>query len=150
MCFLLLRLEWLHFKNMKTNRHHIGNPQVSKGWDRGYFVDTECTINNSRDMSPGEHTICDINGNSLKLNDVKTGMLVKIRAKMFIILAMSIFTQPMGYGVSVLQHETYTFNSNISVYSYKLKKIIEQDPFGTTNFGNLGQQHTTSKHGKSR
>ena len=31
--------------------------------------------------SPGEHTICDINGNSLKLNDVKTGMLVKIRAK---------------------------------------------------------------------
>ena len=28
----------------------------------------------------------------------------------------------MGYGVSVLQHETYTFNSNISVYSYKLKK----------------------------
>ena len=81
MCFLLLRLEWLHFKNMKTNRHHIGNPQVSKGWDRGYFVDTECTINNSRDMSPGEHTICDINGNSLKLRDVTSDMFVKIRAK---------------------------------------------------------------------
>ena len=29
----------------------------------------------------GEHTICDINGNSLKLGDVKSGMLVKIRAK---------------------------------------------------------------------
>ena len=41
---------------------------------------------------------------------------------MFIGLAMIIFTQPMGYGVSVLQHETYTFSSNISIYSYKLKK----------------------------
>ena len=30
---------------------------------------------------PGEHTFCDINGNPLKLSDVKSGMLVKIRAK---------------------------------------------------------------------
>ena len=41
---------------------------------------------------------------------------------MFIGLAMTIFTQRMGYGVSVLQHETYIFNNNISIYSYKLKK----------------------------
>ena len=41
---------------------------------------------------------------------------------MFIGLAMIIFTQRMGYGVSVLQHEKYIFNSNISIYSYKLKK----------------------------
>ena len=41
---------------------------------------------------------------------------------MFIGLAMIIFTQRMGYGVSVLQHETYIFNNNISIYSYKLKK----------------------------
>ena len=31
--------------------------------------------------SAGEHTICDMDGNSLKLSDVKDGMLVKIRAK---------------------------------------------------------------------
>ena len=29
---------------------------------------------------PGEHRFCDINGNSLKLSDVKSGMLVKIRS----------------------------------------------------------------------
>ena len=33
--------------------------------------------------SAGEHTICDMDGNSLKLSDVKDGMLVKIRAKNF-------------------------------------------------------------------
>ena len=62
---------------MKTNTH-IGNPvkycsdilpSINCG-DRGILM-----------YYPGEHTICDINGNSLKLNDVKTGMLVKIRAK---------------------------------------------------------------------
>ena len=65
---------------MKTNRHHIGNPQVSKGWDRGILADKECT-KAQLDRCTGEHTICDINGNSLKLRDVKSGMFVKIRAK---------------------------------------------------------------------
>ena len=41
---------------------------------------------------------------------------------MFIGLAMIIFTPPMGNMVSVLQHETCLFSSNISIYSYKLKK----------------------------
>ena len=78
MCFLLLRLEWLHFQHMKTNRH-IGNPRVSNGWDRGFLADKEYTM--AQLDIPGEHTICDINGNSLKLRDVKSGMFVKIRAK---------------------------------------------------------------------
>ena len=29
----------------------------------------------------GPHALCDINGNSLELSDVKDGMIVKIRAK---------------------------------------------------------------------
>ena len=51
-----------------------GNPAYPDfDWDRGNLI--------APHKSPGEHTICDINGNSLKLSDVKTGMLVKIRAK---------------------------------------------------------------------
>jgi len=69
--------EWLHFLHLKTNRY-MGNPVVNCGpvtpcTDRGNLINSH--------KSPGEHTICDINGNSLKLSDVKTGMLVKIRAK---------------------------------------------------------------------
>ena len=29
----------------------------------------------------GKHALCDVNGNSLKLSDIKNGMYVKIRAK---------------------------------------------------------------------
>ena len=76
--FLLLRLEWLQFLHVKSNRL-IGNPQVSKGWDRGYLISRDCIW--YKDLTTGEHTICDINGNSLKLRDVKSGMFVKIRAK---------------------------------------------------------------------
>ena len=74
-----MRLEWLRFLHMKSNRL-IGIPQVSKGWDRGYLVARDCILN-QRTMTTGEHTICDINGNSLKLRDIKSGMFVKIRAK---------------------------------------------------------------------
>ena len=82
MCFLLLRLEWLHFLHMKSNRL-IGVPQVSKGWDRGYLIPDKLISDCAwyKDNTAGEHTICDINGNSLKLRDVKSGMFVKIRAK---------------------------------------------------------------------
>ena len=70
-------LEWLHFLHLKTNRY-MGNPKVNCGpvtpcTDRGNLI--------SSHKSPGEHTICDINGYSLKLSDVKTGMMIKIRAK---------------------------------------------------------------------
>ena len=76
------RLEWLHFLHLKTNRH-IGNPVVTCSIcliigchncaDGGNLVKEKGFA--------GEHTICDINGNSLKLSNVKSGMLVKIRAK---------------------------------------------------------------------
>ena len=70
-------LEWLHFLHLETNRY-IGNPQKTYNfwgheWDGGNLVKGE--------SSAGEHTICDIDGNSLKLRDVKNGTLVKIRAK---------------------------------------------------------------------
>ena len=68
-------LEWLHFLHVKTN-WYMGNPygfNVGPPGDRANIIVPH--------KSPGEHTICDINGNSLKLSDVKTGMLVKIRAK---------------------------------------------------------------------
>ena len=62
---------------MGTNRY-IGNPLrkchfggVINCADRAQITTT----------SPGEHTICDIKGNGLKLSDIKNGMLVKIRAK---------------------------------------------------------------------
>ena len=32
-------------------------------------------------MGIGQHAFCDIDGNSLKLSDMKTGMYIKIRAK---------------------------------------------------------------------
>jgi len=65
--------EWLHFLHLKTN-WYMGDPdQWFRYGDRGNLI--------APHKSPGEHTICDINGNSLKLSDVKTGMLVKIRAK---------------------------------------------------------------------
>lgn len=50
----------------------IGNPVVmgSPRWDRSVV-----------DKFPGEHMICDMNGNGLKLSDLKDGMSVKIRAK---------------------------------------------------------------------
>ena len=56
----------------------MGNPVVNCGpvtpcTDRGNLINSH--------KSPGEHTICDINGNSLKLSDVKDGMFVKIRAR---------------------------------------------------------------------
>ena len=62
---------------METNRY-IGNPKktdytIFDKWDGGNLVRGK--------SSAGEHTICDIDGNSLKLSDVKNGMLVKIRAK---------------------------------------------------------------------
>ena len=62
---------------METGRY-IGNPKRTTDgfgveWDGGNLVKGE--------SSAGEHTICDIDGNSLKLRDVKNGTLVKIRAK---------------------------------------------------------------------
>ena len=66
-------LDWLHFLHLKTN-WYMGDPftNIREG-DRGRLVGPH--------KSPGEHRICDINGYRLKLSDVKTGMLVKIRAK---------------------------------------------------------------------
>ena len=38
-------------------------------------------LNNGHTTQKGKHTLCDVDGNSLKLSDVKDGMSVKIRAK---------------------------------------------------------------------
>ena len=64
-------LDWLYFQHVKRNMF-IGNPRVmgSPRWDRGIM-----------DKFPGEHMICDMNGNGLKLSDLKDGMSVKIRAR---------------------------------------------------------------------
>ena len=52
----------------------MGNPVKSTGgWDAG-IITTER-------MSAGPHMFCDLNGNGLKLKDVKDGMWVKIKAK---------------------------------------------------------------------
>ena len=62
---------------MKTNTH-IGNPVK---YCSDILPSINCADRGILMEAPGEHTISDINGNSLKLSDVKTGMLVKIRAK---------------------------------------------------------------------
>ena len=64
---------------MKTKRY-IGNPKITT---RGLGLESDggnlCPAYDRR--CAGEHEITDIEGNSLKLSDVKDGMLVKIRAK---------------------------------------------------------------------
>ena len=61
---------------METNRY-IGNPKMTT--NLGVLADGGNLVKG--ESSAGEHTICDIDGNSLKLRDVKNGTLVKIRAK---------------------------------------------------------------------
>ena len=57
----------------------MGNP-IEVCTMSGFDVGDRANIVDPKYLA-GEHTICDINGNSLKLSDVKDGMLVKIRAK---------------------------------------------------------------------
>ena len=46
---------------------------------------------------PGLHSICDINGNILNWNDVKSGMTVKIRAKKTYYAGWEyMYTDPIG------------------------------------------------------
>ena len=63
---------------MKRNTY-IGNPSRWCQFGEINFADQA----QNAIRCPGEHTFCDINGNSLKLSDVTKGwsMLVKIKAK---------------------------------------------------------------------
>jgi len=70
-------VEWLHFQHLETNRY-IGNPKKTTDFF-GSAIDGGNLV--SEKSSAGEHTICDMEGNSLKLSDVKDGMFVKIRAR---------------------------------------------------------------------
>jgi len=71
--------EWLHFLHVKRNKY-IGDPLKAcfpllfTCWDGANLkIGSRHTI--------GKHALCDIDGNSLKLSDIKRGMYVKIRAK---------------------------------------------------------------------
>jgi len=72
-------VEWLHFLHLKRKRY-IGNPKITT---RGLGLESDggnlCPAYDRR--CAGEHEITDIEGNSLKLSDVKDGMFVKIRAR---------------------------------------------------------------------
>ena len=79
-------LEWLTFLNVKRN-NYIGNPRVSCH-RLGIFIPVNCwdraNLHYSNDQNSkgiGPHALCDVDGNSLKLSDIKDGMSVKIRAK---------------------------------------------------------------------
>ena len=65
---------------MSANRY-IGNPKKTT---RGFGLEADggnlCQAREGKSCA-GEHEITDIEGNSLKLSDVKDGMFVKIRAK---------------------------------------------------------------------
>ena len=79
-----MHLERIHFLHLKTNRD-IGDPVVT--FSICLFIGCHnCTDGGNLikgEGSAGEYTINDINENRLKLNDVNSGMLVKIRAKYF-------------------------------------------------------------------
>ena len=66
------------------NDEYIGNPVVSgvPPYDTG-IMDVWGFENYDKNekFMPGLHMICDLNGNGLKLNDVKEGMTVKIKGK---------------------------------------------------------------------
>ena len=74
---LTICLEWLHFLHLETSRY-IGNPKKTHP---GFGMEGDGGTLVFGKSSAGEHAICDIFGNSLKLGDVKDGMKVKIRAK---------------------------------------------------------------------
>ena len=67
---------------MKRN-NYLGNPRVHCSrlpyicWDRANLHYS----NDPRTKGIGPHALCDVDGNSLKLIDIKDGMYVKIRAK---------------------------------------------------------------------
>ena len=78
-------LEWFYFQHV-GNEMLIGNPVaylVGFEWWEGGVMDIYGP--GKEDIygpwGPGLHSICDINGNVLNWNDVKSGMTVKIRAK---------------------------------------------------------------------
>ena len=79
-------LEWFYFQHV-GNEMIIGKPSSYKKafhayWDWGnmYIYGLGKPIPDNR-YGPGLHAICDINGNALNWNDVKSGMTVKIKAK---------------------------------------------------------------------
>ena len=70
-----LCLEWLHILHLARNKY-MSNP---KHWlNLWYSADAANLFN---DMGIGKHAFCDVDGNSLKLSNMKTGMHIKIRAK---------------------------------------------------------------------
>ena len=80
-------LEWFFFQHT-GNEMLMGNPIeytpwiLLKSWDYGVM---DIYGHGKEDIygpyGPGLHSICDINGDGLNLNDIKTGMTVKLRAK---------------------------------------------------------------------
>ena len=72
-------LKWLTFLNVKRD-NFIGNPRVSCK-RLGIFIPVNCwdraNLHYSNDQNSkgiGPHALCDVEGNSLKLNDIKDGM----------------------------------------------------------------------------
>ena len=87
MSYFLL-LEWFYFQHV-GNEMFIGKPITYQQafhapWDwaamdiYGFGKDRDWE---DIQYGPGLHAICDINGNSLNWNDVKSDMTVKIKAK---------------------------------------------------------------------
>ena len=79
-------LEWFYFQHV-GNEMLIGNPIQYKQmfhamWDWGVMdIYGHGKEDKYGPYGPGLHSICDISGNGLNSNDVKSGMTVKIRAK---------------------------------------------------------------------
>ena len=78
-------LEWFYFQNV-GNEMLIGKPVPYQKsfhaiWDWGTMDEYGLGEPVPKSYGPGLHAICDINGNALNWNDVKSGMTVKIKAK---------------------------------------------------------------------
>ena len=68
---------------MRTNRHITWPKRVCFAF--GDCWDGALTMNflEENRVPKGPHALCDVDGNNLKLSDVKDGMSVKIRTKYF-------------------------------------------------------------------
>ena len=68
-------LDWLYFQSLERN-FYMGDPRLYVAMD-AVFWDRA----NRNDTFPGKHMIEDMNGDNLRLKDLKSGMMVKVKAK---------------------------------------------------------------------
>ena len=95
------------------NNVHIAKPRrtcfplISTCWDTAL---TQYPLDIGPVYQIGPHALCDVDGNSLELSDVKDGMLVKIRTK-------RVWHAYVGYDYLYTAYGRY--GKNLAIYNMK-------------------------------